>query len=164
MPSKAPLDRIDNEILAHLQKDARITNKDLAAQVGIAPSTCLGRVQRLVEQGVLRGFHASVDPRALGLDLQAVVFVQLEHHGGAATQRFEAELLELDEVVHLYHVGGAQDLLVHVAVQDTEHLRAVVMDHIAAGTHVRHVETNVVFEHHARPYPLAGEAATRRAH
>ena len=146
------LDRIDRQILGCLQNDARMANKDLAARVGLAPSTCLGRVQRLVDGGVLRGFHASVDPEALGLVLQAVVFVQLEHHGGAATERLEERLLERPEVVHLYHVGGNQDLLVHVAVRDTEHLRRVVMDEIASGPEVRHVETNVVFEFHSRPY------------
>ena len=55
--------------------------------------------------------------------------------------------------MRLYHVGGAQDLLVHVAARDTEHLREVVMDAIAAGPEVRHVETNLVFEHHVAPYP-----------
>ena len=147
------LDRIDRQLLRLLQKDARLTNKELAATVGLAPSTCLGRVQRLTAEGVLKGFHARVDPEALGLVLEAIVFVQLEHHGGAATESLEDRLLERPEVVHLYHVGGAQDLLVHVAVHDTEHLRQVVMDHIAAGPEVRHVETNVVFEHHVRPYP-----------
>jgi DNA-binding Lrp family transcriptional regulator len=80
-------------------------------------------VQRLVGEGVLRGFHATVDPEALGWMLEAVVFVQLGHHGGAATERLEERLLERPEVVHLFHVGGNQDLLVHVAVRDTEHLR-----------------------------------------
>lgn len=152
MPSNRPLDRIDRLLLGLLQKDARLTNKELASRVGLAPSTCLGRVQRLTSEGVLRGFHAAVDAEALGLVLEAVVFVQLEHHGGAATERLEERLLERPEIVHLFHVGGAQDLLVHVAVRDTEHLRQVVMDHIAAGPEVRHVETNVVFEHHVRPY------------
>ena len=155
MSESRPLDRIDRHLLALLQKDARATNKALAEAVGLAPSTCLGRVQRLVDEGVLRGFHAALEPEALGLVLEAVVFVQLEHHGGAATERLELRLLELEEVVHLYHVGGQQDLLVHVAVRDTEHLRSVVMDHIAAGPEVRHVETNVVFEHHVRGYAVS---------
>ncbi len=62
-----PLDRIDHQILGHLQKDARMSNKELAARIRLAPSTCLGRVQRLVEEGVIRGFHADVDPAAVGV-------------------------------------------------------------------------------------------------
>lgn len=109
-------------------------------------------MQRLTEEGALRGFHADVDPESLGLVLEAVVFVQLEHHGGTATEKLMNRLLERPEVVHLYHVGGREDLLVHVAARDTEHLRQVVMDFIAAGDEVRHVETNVVFERYTRPY------------
>jgi DNA-binding Lrp family transcriptional regulator len=153
VPKLRPLDRIDRQILALLQNDARLANKELARRVGLAPSTCLGRVQRLVQEGTLRGFHAAVDPERLGLPLQAMVFVQLEHHGGAATETFRDRILARPEVIQLYHVGGAQDLLIHVAARDTDHLREVVMDEIAAGPQVRHIETNLIFEHHVGPYP-----------
>jgi len=149
-----PLDRIDRQILVHLQKDARVSNKDLAALVGLAPSTCLGRVQRLVQDGVIRGFHANVDPAAVGVLIQAVVFVQLEVHGAKATENFRDHMLARPEVVELYHVGGVQDLLVHVAVRDTDHLREVVMEDIATRPEVRHIETNLVFEHHRSPIPI----------
>lgn len=149
-----PLDRIDLQILAALQNDARLSNKELAARVGLAPSTTLARTQRLVRERVLRGFHADVDPDALGLVIQAVVFVQLDHHGGSAIEDFRDHLLAQPEVLELYHVGGAQDLLVHVAVRDTEHLRRVVMDRISARPEVRHIETNLVFEHHRAPIPI----------
>ncbi len=148
-----PLDRIDHQILGHLQKDARMSNKDLAALIGLAPSTCLGRVQRLVEKGVIRGFHADVDPAAVGVLIQAVVFVQLGVHGAQATENFRDHMLARPEVVELYHVGGVQDLLVHVAVRDTDHLREVVMEDIATRPEVRHIETNLVFEHHRSPIP-----------
>ncbi len=148
-----PLDRIDHQILVHLQKDARVSNKDLAALIGLAPSTCLGRVQRLVEEGVIRGFHADVDPAAVGVLIQALVFVQLEVHGAQATETFRDHMLARPEVVGLYHVGGVQDLLVHVAVRDTDHLREVVMEDIATRPEVRHIETNLVFEHHRSPIP-----------
>lgn len=148
------LDRIDRQILGHLQKDARVSNKDLAALVGLAPSTCLGRVQRLVQDGVIRGFHADVDPAAVGVLIQAVVFVQLEVHGAKATETFRDHMLARPEVVCLYHVGGVQDLLVHVAVRDTDHLREVVMEDIATRPEVRHIETNLVFEHHRSPIPI----------
>ncbi len=59
------LDRIDFDILGLLQKNARMTNKDLAESVGVAPSTCLERVRRMVDSGAIRGFHADVDPAAL---------------------------------------------------------------------------------------------------
>ena len=69
------MDRIDREILAHLQHDARISNKELAAKVGLAPSSCLARVRRLQRSGAILGYHAEVDPRVYGVTLEALVAV-----------------------------------------------------------------------------------------
>jgi ferredoxin len=71
----ADLDAVDREILTVLHGDARITNSALAEAVGIAPSTCHGRVRRLVDLGVIRGFYTDVDPVAVGLPLQAMISV-----------------------------------------------------------------------------------------
>ncbi|RPH55785.1 Lrp/AsnC family transcriptional regulator, partial [bacterium] len=71
------LDRTDCEILAALQKNARLPNKELAERLGIAQSTCLERVRRMVEEGILQGFHARVDPKAMGIGLQAMVVIRL---------------------------------------------------------------------------------------
>ena len=70
--ARRALDRIDFDILAALQNDGRLSNKELAAKVGLAPSSCLERVRALRESGVLRGFRAEVDPEALGIHLQAI--------------------------------------------------------------------------------------------
>src|SRR5580658_2183050 len=74
------LDDIDRHIVYELARDARIANNALAERVGIAPSTCLGRVRSLRERGVIRGYHADVDPAALGLALQALIAIRLESH------------------------------------------------------------------------------------
>ena len=72
------LDDIDHILLDELRRDARIPNNALAAAAGIAPSTALGRVRSLVERGVIRGFHAEVDPEALGQGIQAMISVRLQ--------------------------------------------------------------------------------------
>jgi DNA-binding Lrp family transcriptional regulator len=77
---KWDLDRIDHEILNHFQNNARMTNKELAAAVGLAPSSCLTRVQRLRAEGVLGEAHAWVAPEAMGIGLQALVAVRLHQH------------------------------------------------------------------------------------
>lgn len=154
LASARPLDRIDFAILRLLQNDARLSNKALAERVGLAPSSSLARVQRLVDEGVLSGFRAEVDPAALGLHLQAMVFVQLGTHGGSTIEDFRKQLWDLPEVIQLYHVGGAQDLLVHVVARDTDDLRRIVTDNIAAHKIVRHIETNLIFEHHHRALPV----------
>lgn len=145
------LDGIDRQILAVLQKDARIGNKELAATVGLAASSCHRRVQRLIEGGVLRAFHAIVDPAAVGLGLQVLVSVQLAQHGDQGITAFRDRLLAIPEVLELYQVGGSQDLILRVAVRDTDHLRVVVLDQIASRPEVRHLETSLIFEHRRAP-------------
>ena len=80
MSIKTRLDRTFERIIALLQKNARLSNKELAAHVGLAPSSCLERVRSLQEAGVFKGFHADVDPKALGIDLQAMIAIRLSGH------------------------------------------------------------------------------------
>ena len=140
-------DRIDNKILAALQKNARISNKELAATVGLAPSSCLERVRRLQRDGVLTGYRASVDPKALGVGLQAFVAVRMARHSRDLVETFRAHLLTLPEVVSVYHMGGENDFLVHVAVRDANHLRDLALDAFTTRAEVSRMETAVVYEH-----------------
>lgn len=162
---KTPLDRIDFEILAALQEDARLSNKELAARVGLAPSTCLVRVRRLVEDGVLRGFHADIDPGALGVGLMAMVSVRLSKHARETVDAFRTHVLSLPEVVSVYHLAGSVDFLVHVALRDAEHLRDLVLDDFTRRDEVAHLETHVLFEYKraaATPSYRDGGAPRRR--
>ena len=145
------LDRTDRAIVAALQKDARLTNKDLAAQVGIAPSTCHERVRALRLRGVVRGFHADVDRHALGRGLEAIVAVRIRPHSRAYVDAFWALALELPEVVQVFHVTGADDFLLHVAVRDTDALRDFVLDRLTVRPEVGHVESRVVYAQGRRP-------------
>lgn len=144
------LDRIDLALIEALQNDARLSNKELAARVGLAPSSTLGRVRRLTEQGVLRGAHADVDPAALGIGLQAFVVIRLGRHSRETVQDFHAHLKGLPEVVASWYVGGIDDFLVHVAVRDTRHLQDLLMDAITTREEVARVRTEIVFEQHRR--------------
>jgi DNA-binding Lrp family transcriptional regulator len=143
----APLDRTDRRILAELQNDARLSNKELAARAGLAPSSCLERVRRLSRRGVLRGFHADIDPAALGAGLQALVGVKLQRHSLAAVRSVRGHLLSLPELVAMYHLGGTSDFLLHVAVRDVSHLRDFIVDALTTRPEVAHVETSLIFEH-----------------
>src|SRR5262245_15721273 len=136
------LDRIDHEILAALQKNARLSNKELAAAVGLAPSSCLTRVNRLIRDGVLRGFHADVDPKALGIGLEALVFVRVVRHQSALMEGLWDHLVTLPEVREVYYVAGSHDLVVHVAVRDVDHLRTLVAERIAGRSELGQLETS----------------------
>lgn len=150
------LDQTDHHIVDLLQSDARMTNRELARRIGLAPSTALARVQRLVDGGVLTGFSARVDPNALGLKLEVVVFVQLHSHARTDSKAFIDQVLQRPEVVQVFYVGGAQDLVVHVMGRDTDDLRRVVLEGVASHPLVRHIETNLVFEHRRQPLRALG--------
>jgi DNA-binding Lrp family transcriptional regulator len=144
------LDRIDFEILTSLQKDARLSNKELAIQVGIAPSTCFERVKRLRKTRALRGFHATVDPAALGIGLHALISVRLGRHSREVLAAFWAHAEALDEVIAIYHLAGATDFLFHVAVPDVEALRCLALDAFTSRAEVEHLDTALVFDHRVK--------------
>jgi DNA-binding Lrp family transcriptional regulator len=146
-PETRPLDRIDHEILAALQNNARQSNKELAALVGLAPSSCLERVKRLIQDGIIRGFHADVDPKALGIALEALVFVRMVRHQRELMEALWSHLADRAEVRDLYYVAGSHDLVVHVAVRDVEHLRRLVAEQIAGRAELGQLETSLIFQH-----------------
>lgn len=159
---KPSLDRIDFEIIELLQKDARLSNKELAAAVGLAASSCLARVQRLHADGVLRGYHADVSLEALGIGLQAMVAVRLRQHSRTQLKAFWKHLRSLKEVRAIYHVTGAHDFLVHVVARDMEHLRDLALDAFTSRPEVAHLETSLIFEHQTNPVTPNQPAPTRK--
>ena len=141
------LDRTDRAIVRILQENARLSNKEIAARAGIAQSTCSERIRRLENAGVFRGFYADIDPNIVGVGLQAMIAVRLHRHETTQVERFRQYAEELPEVVAFYHMAGNNDFLVHVAVRDTDHLRAIAMGAFTAQPEVAHIETSIIFEH-----------------
>jgi len=141
------LDRTDYALLRLLRKNARLSNKDLAARVGIAPSTALERIRRMREARVLLGYHAEIAPEALGIGLQAMVAVRLARHSRALVDGFHRHVLTQPEVLACYHVAGADDFLVHVGVRDSEHLRNFTLTAFTEREEVAHIETRLIFEY-----------------
>ncbi|PZS34328.1 MAG: AsnC family transcriptional regulator [Pseudonocardiales bacterium] len=141
------LDAIDRRILAHLAADARMPNNALAEVVGIAPSTCLGRVRALRESGVIRGYHADIDPSALGRPIQAMIAVRLQSHARGHITEFTAMVAALPEVLNVFFLGGTDDFLVHIAATGTENLRDFVVVNLSGNPDVALTETNLIFEH-----------------
>jgi DNA-binding Lrp family transcriptional regulator len=142
------LDRIDFGILTALQNNARLSNKELAAKVGLAPSSCLQRVRHLMRSGVLQGHHADVSGAALGIGVEALVAIRLVRHSRDVFRRLNGYLRSMPEVLCIYHVSGVNDLQVHVAVRDIQHLRDLVVERFAIRAEVDHCETAVIYELH----------------
>jgi DNA-binding Lrp family transcriptional regulator len=140
------LDDIDRHIVYELARDARIANNALAERVGIAPSTCLGRVRSLRERGVIRGYHADVDPAALGRPLQAMIAVRLQSHARSRIRGFVAGVAGLPEVLNVFFLAGKDDFLLHVAAASTAALRDFV-ETLSSNGDVSYTETSLIFEH-----------------
>lgn len=152
---RAPeLDEIDRRILITLHGDARIPNSALADAVGIAPSTCHGRVRRLQEVGVIRGFYADIDPAAIGLTLQAMISVSLQSNARGKIRSFIGQIRSKPQVMDVYFLAGADDFILHVAARDTDDLRAFVVENLNADADVAGTQTSLIFEHLRGASPL----------
>ncbi|TPW76862.1 Lrp/AsnC family transcriptional regulator [Schumannella sp. 10F1B-5-1] len=145
----AELDDTDREMVRILTAQGRITNAELAAALGIAPSTTHARLRSLVERGVVTGFHASVDQRRLGRGLQAMIGVTLRPGSRQESiTAFAEEVRRLPQVLQLFFLGGSDDFMVHIAVADSSDVRAFVVEHLSAQQSVASTRTSLVFDYH----------------
>lgn len=144
---RANIDRYDVAILAELQSNARQTNRAVAAAVGLAPSTTLDRIRDLERRGLVTGYHAEVDLRQLNRPLQAIVAVRLQPKTREIVDRFVEQIWRLPETLAVLLVSGADDVLVHLSVADTDSLRHLVLESIASFSGVVDERTSLVFEH-----------------
>ena len=140
------MDAVDRMIVGVLRDDARIPNSRLAELAGIAPSTCLERVRALRRRGILRGFHADVDPAAIGYGLQAMIAVRLSAHTREQITAFTDHVRVLDGVLSIFHMTGETDYLLHVAARDAHDLREFVVEHLASDPAVAHAQTSLIYE------------------
>ncbi|BDZ48143.1 AsnC family transcriptional regulator [Frondihabitans sucicola] len=141
------LDDIDTALLRELQRDARRTNRDLAAAVGISPTTALDRIRALRRRGVIRGARLDVDLPSIGRAVQALVAVRIRPPSRENIDAFRTWAAELDETIGVFVVTGTEDFLVHVAVSDNDALYAFVIDRLTERPEVADVRTSVVYEH-----------------
>ena len=155
MTEQIALDRTDLRVLALLQREGRLPNSELAAQVNLSPSACLRRVQRMEAAGVITGYGARLDPLALGLGLQAFVRVQLQKHGQESVAHFAQNVQDWDEVVTCHALTGDMDYLLHVIVRDLEHFSNFLLDRLLNASGVADVNSSFVLrtvkERHGLP-------------
>lgn len=140
------IDRTDFAILSILQKDAQVSNKVIAHSVGIAPSTCHERIKRLEAIGVIRGTHADVDLKAYGVGLEAIFMLKLSKHDRQVVDRFMVEVATINEVQAVFLISGQYDVIAHVVVRDTNHLRDLALDHFTSREGVDQIETSIIYE------------------
>ncbi len=124
----AALDSVDRRILEHLQTDGRLSNAELAEKVGLSASPCWRRVRALEEAGIIRGYVALLDAKAVGLPVNVFMSVSLTTQVQSALQRFEKAVQQRPEVMECYLMTGDSDYLLRIVVPDLEAYERFVMD------------------------------------
>lgn len=125
------LDRYDRHILQVLQEDGRISNQDLADRIGLSPSPCLRRVRNLEEAGIVVGYRALLDAKALGLSLMALIHISMDQHTPERFSHFEAAVAEIPEVMECLLITGQDaDYQLKVVVKDMDAYQELLLNRI----------------------------------
>ncbi|CAM3976105.1 Lrp/AsnC family transcriptional regulator [Bordetella muralis] len=140
-PLPLELDDLDRRILNQLQQDSALTNQELAARVHASPPTCLRRVRRLVESGVIARQVAILAPEKLGSSLTAIVEITLDVQAAESLNAFERSLMDEPAVQQCYRVSTGPDFVVIVQVRDMPAYHALVHRAFTAQANVRNVRT-----------------------
>jgi DNA-binding Lrp family transcriptional regulator len=143
----ADLDELDKAILRELQSDARRTNREVAAAVGVSPTTALDRTRALRQRGVIRGAILDLDLPAIGRPVQALIAIRIRPPSRRNIEAFREWVVTLPDTLGLYVTTGTDDFIVHVAVEDNESLYEFVIDRLTQRPEVADVRTSIVYEH-----------------
>ena|SRR5215468_610928 len=138
------IDYTDATILNILQENARTSNAEIARQVGLAPSAVFERIRKLEERGVIRGYHAAVNPKAVGVGQLAFTFVRAnDRPGGVGTA---ARLAKIPQVLEVHHVAGEDCFLVKVRAADAEALGRLLREELGSIETITSTRTTIVLE------------------
>ncbi|WP_424965652.1 MULTISPECIES: Lrp/AsnC family transcriptional regulator [unclassified Dinoroseobacter] len=138
------LDPIDRKILAELQADGRMTNVELAKRVGISAPPCLRRVRALEDAGFIRGYHADVDSRALGFEVQVFAMVGLNSQAESDLSAFEARCREWPLVRECHMLNGEIDFILKCVAPDLSSFQSFLTGQLTAAENVASVKTSLV--------------------
>ena len=139
----ASLDEIDRRLLAELQSEGRVTNVELAQRVGLTAPPCLRRVRGLEEEGVIRGYHAELDPSKLGFAITVFAMVSLKSQAESALREFEEAMRELPEVREVHMLNGEIDFILKVVSQDLQSFQEFLTSKLTPAPNVESVKTSL---------------------
>ena len=144
MPLASKLDPIDRKILAELQADGRMTNVELSRRVGISAPPCLRRVRTLEETGLIKGYHADVNARELGFEVQVFAMVSLKSQAEADLSKFEALALSWSLVRECHMLNGEIDFILKCVAPDLSTFQTFLTEDLTAAENVASVKTSLV--------------------
>jgi DNA-binding Lrp family transcriptional regulator len=139
----ANLDRIDQQLLAKLQDNGRITNVELATQVGLTAPPCLRRVRTLEDEGIIRGYHADIDPQKMGFAIMVFAMVSLKSQAEKDLKQFEDHVQSLPEVRECHMLNGEIDFILKIVAKDLQQFQAFLTSHLTPAPNVASVKTSL---------------------
>lgn len=142
MSNDVLMDATDREMLRHLQEDGRLPNAALAELVHLSPSPCLRRLKRLEDDGVIAGYRAVLNRRAVGLGLTVFVEIKVERHSDETAEKMTAAFTAIEEIVACHIVSGVADFLLEVVVADLEHYEQLLIGRLLKIVGVTDVRSN----------------------
>lgn len=145
--SGSKLDPIDRKILSELQADGRMTNVELARRVGISAPPCLRRVRALEEAGLIKGYHADVDPRELGFEVKVFAMVGLHSQAEADLSAFEDQCRQWPLVRECHMLNGEIDFILKCVAPDLSSFQTFLTENLTAADNVASVKTSLVIRH-----------------
>ncbi|MEW7008614.1 Lrp/AsnC family transcriptional regulator [Lentilitoribacter sp. EG35] len=139
------MDLKDRQILRTLQRNGRMTNQDLAAEVNLSPSPCLRRVKLLEQSGALKGYSAEVDAQAYGLPVTVFVSISLTNHSEKVVKNFEQLISRVDQVLECFIMTGTSDYLLRVVVTDLADYERFVRNHLQPIEGIGSIDSSFVY-------------------
>ncbi|GMM94051.1 Lrp/AsnC family transcriptional regulator [Qipengyuania sp. MTN3-11] len=139
----ANLDEIDRRLLAELQEEGRVTNVELAGRVGLTAPPCLRRVRSLEQAGVIRGYHAELDPAKLGFSITVFAMVSLKSQAEDALREFEAAVHDLPEVREVHMLNGEIDFILKIVSRDLQSFQEFLTSKLTPAPNVASVKTSL---------------------
>jgi len=136
-------DRIDRQILALLQANGRMTNVDLAERVGLTAPPCLRRVRALEDSGAIRGYHAELDPAALGYPITVFAMVSLRSQAEADLRAFEDYVAAIPEVRECHMLSGEIDYILKLVASDVQAFQHMLVTQLTPAPNVASVKTSM---------------------
>jgi len=141
------IDEIDRALLRDLQINARQTNRELAGNAHIAPSTALDRIRSLQKKGIIEGYHAVIDLQKIGRSMQALIAVFIQPASRKVFESFRDWSSQLPEVIGVFVVSGKHDVLIHVAAADTNALYVFIAERLAERPEVASIQTSIIYSY-----------------
>ena len=139
------IDRYDRQILDILQENGRISNQDLADRIGLSPSPCLRRVRTLEDAGIVTGYRALINAKALGYSLMALIYISMDKHTPERFENFERQILQIPEVLECLLVTGQDaDYQIKVIVKDMDAFQELLLNRITRIQGVTGVQSSFV--------------------